>query len=126
MQINLFKASLSLSVRLSRKLNKTKQWEEEREEREERKQANCCGSNDVLHCHPVFCSQDCDWWAGQGGDCDILCVELSQSENVIPIFFSIDRSKSSVDLLDRSVVDRSEFSFHKNVNYFFLIRSRTL
>ena len=36
--------------------------------------------------------------AGQGGDCDILCVELSQSENVIPIFFSIDRSKSSVDL----------------------------
>ena len=35
---------------------------------------------------------------GQGGDCDILCVELSQSENVIPIFFSIDRSKSSVDL----------------------------
>ena len=37
-------------------------------------------------------------WAGQGGDCDILCVELSQSENVIPIFFSMDRTKSSVEL----------------------------
>ena len=61
----------------------------------EKRQANC--SNYVLSFHPVFCSQE-DWQGGRGRDCDFLCVELSQSENVIPIFFSIDRSKSSEEL----------------------------
>ena len=64
--------------------------------------------------------------SGQGGDCDILCVVLSQSENVRPIFFSIDRSKSSVELQDRSLVDRSDFFLLiKMLIIIFLIKKRT-
>ena len=59
----------------------------------EKRQANC--SNYVLHFHPVFCSQE-DWEGGQGRDCDILCVELSQSENCeVGYHFLLDLAQSS-------------------------------